>query len=51
MVCGVEDVDWIVMVCSCGGGGGRVCVIRFVIVVGWLGSDGGSMVVVVLVMR
>ena len=37
------------MVCSCGGGG--VCVIRGVIVVGWLGSGGGCMVVVALVMR
>ena len=35
--CGVwcMNVDWIVMVCSCGGGG--VCIIRVVIVVGWLG--------------
>ena len=33
--CGVwcMNVDWIIMVCSCGGGG--VCVIRVVIVVGW----------------
>ena len=46
----VYELDWIVMVCSCGSGGG-VCVIRVVIVVGWLGSRGGCMVVVVLVMR
>ena len=34
--CGVWclNVDWIVMVCSCGGDGGGVCVIRVVIVVG-----------------
>ena len=42
------SVDWIVMVCS---GGGGVCEIRVVIVVGWLGSGDGCMVVVVLVMR
>ena len=49
--CGVRctNVDWIVMVCSCGGGG--VCVIRVVVVMGWLGSGCGCMVVVVLVMR
>ena len=50
--CGVwcMNVDWIVMVCSCGGG---VCVIRVVIMVGWLcsGGGGGCMVVVVLMMR
>ena len=49
--CGVwcMNVDWIVMVYSCSGGG--MCVIRVEIVVGWLGSGGESMVVVVLVMR
>ena len=48
--CGVwcMNVYWIVMVCSCGGG---VCVIRVVIVMGWLGSGGECMVVVVLVIR
>ena len=48
--CGVwcMNVDWIVMVCSYGGG---VCVIRVVIMEGWLGSGGGCMVVIVLVMR
>ena len=51
--CGVwcMNVDWIVMVYSCGGGGDDVCVIRVVIVVRWLGSGGEGMVVVVLVMR
>ena len=44
------NVECIVMVCSCGGGGG-MCVIPVVIVVGWLGNGGGCMVVVVLVMR
>ena len=33
------NVDWIVKVCSCGGGGG-VYIIRVVIVMGWLGSGG-----------
>ena len=49
--CGVWciNLDWIVMVCSCGGG--DVCVIGVVIVVEWLGSGGGCMVVVVLAMR
>ena len=49
--CGVWclNMDWIVMVCSCGGGG--VYVIRVVIVVEWFGSGGGCMVVVVFVMR
>ena len=49
--CGVwcMNVDWIVMVCRCGGG--VVCVIRVVIMVWWLGSGGGCMVVVVLEMR
>ena len=32
------NADWIVMVCSCSGGG--VCVILVIIVVGWLGSGG-----------
>ena len=49
--CGVlcMNVDWIVMVCNCGLG--DVCVILVLIVVGWLRSGGGCMVMVVLVMR